>query len=817
MRYNSNMADPQDPDFPDAVHTPIPVINNADDPLGTTDLTHTEHHDKLDKEIVETQKKIGPGDSPAEDATEGMALVKQSDGTTIWQTVSTEGGGAGATGATGPQGATGVTGSAGSNGATGATGPAGTNGTNGATGATGITGGAGTQGSTGATGVGATGGTGVTGGTGATGVTGGAGATGATGPSTVADNVFTLQDDGDATKQGQFQLSSVSAGTTKTLTWPNANDTIVGKATTDTLTNKTLTSPVLNTGVSGTAVDTDGTLAANSDTIVASQKAVKTYVDTKAPIASPIFTGTVTLPVGLSGVIRADTGVVSVDSDVTDIVTAATQTAQGKIEIATTAEQTTGTDDTRAASPKSVHDMTSLAGAAWFLDEDTMTSNSDTKTASQQSVKAYIDAHINDTSAAHAASAISIVDAGGLLTATEVEAALQELATGTELADVPSASLPIADSDTMIFIQSGTVGQATKSDFLNALEFRPTDATYTSSPGDILKVNNTYTYNYVNWIGASFLSYSPTTIAEQDSLSILAGALISYSPTFINATTEARTNGPTFGLNFQPTFTGTGASGSLASTDFGMLYSPTVNGTSSGTATLSTEGIKFQAIAGSGGTISSRTGITIVDATGAGTVTNQTGINIGSLAKGGTSNIGITIAKANTYSLQLSGTDGTAAAGITFGTDTNLYRSTTNTLKTDDNLIVAAAGTAANSVATIDATQTLTNKRNSKRTGNTTSSATPTINTDNIDVYELTAQSAAITSFTTNLSGTPVRGDTLTITITDNGTARAITWGASFESGGTQTLPSTTVISTKLVVMFQWNVATTKWRCIAAS
>ena len=47
---------------------------------------------------------------------------------------------------------------------------------------------------------------------------------------------------------------------------------------TEALTNKTLTSPVLNTGVSGTAIDTDGTLAANSDTLLSSQKAIKTYV-----------------------------------------------------------------------------------------------------------------------------------------------------------------------------------------------------------------------------------------------------------------------------------------------------------------------------------------------------------------------------------------------------------------------------------------------------------------------------------------------------------------------------------------------------------
>jgi len=53
-------------------------------------------------------------------------------------------------------------------------------------------------------------------------------------------------------------------------------DTLLS-ATTKTLTNKTLTSPVINTAISGTAIDTDGTLAANSDTKVCSQKAVKAY------------------------------------------------------------------------------------------------------------------------------------------------------------------------------------------------------------------------------------------------------------------------------------------------------------------------------------------------------------------------------------------------------------------------------------------------------------------------------------------------------------------------------------------------------------
>lgn len=115
-------------------------------------------------------------------------------------------------------------------------------------------------------------------------------------------------------------------------------------------------------------------------------------------------------------------------------------------------------------------------------------------------------------------------------------------------------------------------------------------------------------------------------------------------------------------------------------------------------------------------------------------------------------------------------------------------------------------------------TDTLTNKRITKRSVTTAGpGATPSIATDTTDYAEFTALALAITSMTTNLTGTPVRGDTLWISFTDNGTARAITWGASFEASGTQALPTTTVISTRLDVGFTWNVATSKWRCVAAA
>ena len=115
-----------------------------------------------------------------------------------------------------------------------------------------------------------------------------------------------------------------------------------------------------------------------------------------------------------------------------------------------------------------------------------------------------------------------------------------------------------------------------------------------------------------------------------------------------------------------------------------------------------------------------------------------------------------------------------------------------------------------------DHTQTLTNKRITKRSGTVTSHATPTINTDNVDIFTITALAEAITSMTTNLSGTPTLGQTLIIRILDNATARAITWGASFASRGA-TLPTTTVLSKYLYVGLIWNTTTSTWDCIATA
>ena len=157
--------------------------------------------------------------------------------------------------------------------------------------------------------------------------------------------------------------------------------------------------------------------------------------------------------------------------------------------------------------------------------------------------------------------------------------------------------------------------------------------------------------------------------------------------------------------------------------------------------------------------------------------------------------------------------NGTAMAAATAGTDYLAPPSGTSLLKAN------SGGALANATADVDyvtptGTGTLTNKRISARVGSTTSSATPTINTDNVDIYKLTAQAVDITSFTTNLTGTPTDGQCLIIEITGTA-ARAITWGASFEAS-TVALPTTTVTTDMLAVAFLYNAVTSKWRCVGA-
>lgn len=94
------------------------------------------------------------------------------------------------------------------------------------------------------------------------------------------------------------------------------------------------------------------------------------------------------------------------------------------------------------------------------------------------------------------------------------------------------------------------------------------------------------------------------------------------------------------------------------------------------------------------------------------------------------------------------------------------------------------------------------------------SSATPTPNCDTTDHFQLTALAAAATFGAP--TGTPANGQRLVIRITDNGTARALSWNAIYRPIGSA-LPTTTVINKTVYVGLIYNSLATKWDCVAVA
>jgi len=124
---------------------------------------------------------------------------------------------------------------------------------------------------------------------------------------------------------------------------------------------------------------------------------------------------------------------------------------------------------------------------------------------------------------------------------------------------------------------------------------------------------------------------------------------------------------------------------------------------------------------------------------------------------------------------------------------------------------------ATSDIVKLTATQTLSNKRNNKRVVSAASYTTDTgsaLSIATCDVFLVTAQAGALKL--NNPGGTPLDGNMLAVRIKDNGTARALTYDTQFRAIGTE-LPSTTVISKTLYMLFMYNSADTKWDLLAVN
>jgi len=199
-----------------------------------------------------------------------------------------------------------------------------------------------------------------------------------------------------ATDDGYETTWSITDPTAdRTYTFPDNTGTLVLHDTTDTFTNKTLTSPVLTSavlnGVSGSAVLDEDNMASDSATKLATQQSIKAYVDNQIDSEMDlVFAGDSggSLNIIMDSESMTFTGGTGLDTSGSG--NALTTAIDSTVSTLTGTQTYTNKTLTAPVLTSPVFN-TGLSGSA-FLDEDDMSSNSATKMASQQSIKAYVDA-----------------------------------------------------------------------------------------------------------------------------------------------------------------------------------------------------------------------------------------------------------------------------------------------------------------------------------------------------------------------------------------------------------------------------------------
>ena len=253
---------------------------------------------------------------------------------------------------------------------------------------------------------------------------------------------------------GGTLISTAGSGTTITV---NADASVLTDSNTKTLTNKTIDAngtgnSITNLEVADLAsgvLDTALASVSGSDDTLASAKAIKSYVDTQV---ATVPTGDITEVVAGTGL----TGGAASGSATLNVIGGTGITANANdIAIDGTVATLVGSQNLENKTLTSPVINTGVSGSA-ILDEDNFASDSDTKLATQQSIKAYVDNQPN---------ALTLIDEDDMATDSATRPPSQQsvkafvtsqVATANELSELTDTNITSAADGALLFYDTGT-------------------------------------------------------------------------------------------------------------------------------------------------------------------------------------------------------------------------------------------------------------------------------------------------------------------------------------------------------------------------